>query len=331
MNLSTYYLGLKLKNPLMPGASPLTASFDTARRLEDAGASALVLPSLFEEQILLKQNGTFPSTRTEFVEAFDEAMDYMPKPGDFPMDADDYLGHIARLKKSVSVPVIGSLNGVTQGKWLDRVRGIEQAGADALELNFYEISADSTDTSVDVEIRAIEMLRAVKENTRIPVAVKLSPFFSSLPNFASELTASGAAGLVFFNHFYQADIDIEAMEMLPALHLSESSELLLRLRWLAIVSACVNTTFAVSGGVHDATGVLKSVMTGANAVQLVSVLLKRGPAYLKTLLNEIENWIERHGHASLMSLRGIMALNGTLHPKAFERASYIRVLHEWQA
>lgn len=330
MNLSTHYLGLKLKNPLMPGASPLTASFDTARRLEDAGAAALVLPSLFEEQITLKEGG-FPSTRTDFVQAFDEAMDYMPKAEDFPMAADDYVTHVARLKKSVSIPVIASLNGVTQGTWLKHVREIEQAGADALELNFYEISADSTDTSVDVEVRAIEMVEAVKEIVKIPVAVKLSPFFSSLPNFASELTSSGAAGLVFFNHFYQADIDIEAMEMLPALHLSESSELLLRLRWLAIVSACVNTTFAVSGGVHDATGVLKSIMTGANAVQLVSVLLKRGPAFLKTLLNEIENWIERHGYASLMNLRGIMALNGTLHPKAFERASYIRVLHEWQA
>jgi dihydroorotate dehydrogenase (fumarate) len=293
MNLSTDYLGLKLKNPLMPGACPLAANLDTARKLEDAGAAAIVMHSLFEEQIGGKPEapggGAAPGV------ALDDASDYVPDPDEFQFSPDEYFGHIARLKAALEIPVIASLNGVTQGGWTGHARGIEQAGADALELNFYEIPDNATDSSVDIEVRAIEMLQAVKENIKIPVAVKLSPFFTSLPNFASELQDSGAAGLVLFNHFFQADIDIERMDLIPALHLPDASGLLLRLRWLAIVSSVVDASLAASGGVYDATGALKAIMAGADVVQLVSVLLKRGPAFLKTILNELENWLEKHG------------------------------------
>lgn len=329
MNLTTEYLGLQLKNPLMPGASPLASNLDTARKLEDAGASAIVMSSLFEEQ-----GGSTPKTAPDSVINGDSSgsdEDYSPSPDDFLFAPDEYFKHIARLKAALGIPVIASLNGVTQGGWTSHARGIEQAGADALELNFYDIPGDGTDSSVDIEVRAIEMLQAVKENVRIPVAVKLSPFFTSLPNFASELVDSGASGLIFFNHFYQADIDIETLDLIPVLHLADSRELLLRLRWLAIVSASVKTSFAAGGGVYDAHGALKAIMAGAHVVQMVSVLLKRGPAFLKTILIELENWLEKHEYESIAELRGAMNLKNVRHPGAFERACYIRVLQQWRS
>ena len=329
MNLSTEYLGLKLKNPLMPGASPLADNLDTVRQLEDAGAAAIVLHSLFEEQITLEKQERLRHVEMH-TESFAEALSYFPQTDDFPRTPDQYLEHIAQIKAAVGIPVIASLNGLTPGGWIEYAQKMQQAGADALELNFYEISTDPVNTAVDVEVRAIETLLAIKEIVRIPVAVKLSPFFSSLPNFAAELVAAGAAGLIFFNRFYQPDINIEELEVQPTLHLSEPHELLLRLRWLAIVSASVETSYAVTGGVHCASAALKAIMAGANAVQMVSILLKRGPKFLQTILNELENWLEQHEYDSIQQLRGSMNLRKTPDPSAFERGNYIRILQSWR-
>jgi len=329
MNLTTDYLGLKLKNPLMPGASPMADNLDIVRQLEDAGASAIVMHSLFEEQIALEERAQLHHMQMH-ADSFGEALSYFPETEDFSLTPDRYLHHLARIKEAVGIPVVGSLNGVTPGGWVEYARKMEQAGADALELNFYEISTDPVNSAVDVEVRAIETIQAVKEIVKIPVAVKLSPFFSSLPNFASEMVAGGASGLIFFNRFYQPDIDIEGLEVQPSLHLSEPNELLLRLRWLAIVSATLDTSYAASGGIHSATDALKAIMAGAHAVQMVSILLKRGPKFLKTILNELENWLEQHEYDSISQLRGSMNLAKTPDPSAFERANYIRILQCWR-
>jgi dihydroorotate dehydrogenase (fumarate) len=329
MNLTTEYLGLKLKNPLMPGASPMVDNLDMVRRLEDAGASAIVMHSLFEEQINMEDNARLHHVEMH-TESYGEALGYLPKAEDFPFVPDQYLDQIARLKAAVSVPVIASLNGVTIGGWIEYAKGMQQAGADAMELNFYEIPTDPEEPALEVENRAIEILTLIKENVSIPVAVKLSPFFSSLPHFAAALAAAGADGLIFFNRFYQPDIDIEELAVQPSLQLSTPAELRLRLRWLAIVSATVNTSYAASGGIHSAPDALKAVSAGAHAVQMVSVLLKRGPEYLQTVLHEFESWLDQHEYESVAQLRGCMNLKKTPDPAAFERANYLRILQGWR-
>jgi dihydroorotate dehydrogenase (fumarate) len=329
MNLTTEYLGLTLKNPLMPGASPMTANPDFVRRLEDAGAAAIVMNSLFEEQITLEENARLHHVEMH-TESFSEALNYFPQMDDFLFTTQQYLDQIALIKESVSVPVIASLNGVTPGGWVDCASKIAEAGADALELNFYDIPTDPDDSALDVEMRAIQIVLAIKQCVKIPFAVKLSPFFSSLPNFSADLVAAGADGLIFFNRFYQPDLDIEELAVQPALRLSDSSELLLRLRWLAIVSACVDTSFAAGGGVHGATDALKAIMSGAHAVQLVSVLLKRGPEYLQTVLNEMVDWLDQHEYESIPQIRGCMNMKKSPDPSAFERGNYMRVLQGWR-
>ncbi len=329
MNLSTEYLGLKLKNPLMPGASPMAGNLDMAKRLEDAGASAMVMFSLFEEQMVLSERAKYHQADIN-PGYFEERADWQPRESDFPLAPDEYLALIGRLKTALGIPVIASMNGVSPGRWIEHARNIEQAGADALELNFYEVSTDEINSAVDVEVQAIEMVETITQSLKIPVAVKLSPFFSSLPHFASNLVSAGARGLVFFNRFYQPDILIEELETRPSLHLSDPGELLLRLSWLAIVSASVETTYAASGGIHNAAGAIKAIMAGAHTVQLVSILLKRGPEFLQTMLNEMENWLGHHGYQSLAQLRGVMNLRKTGDPAAFERTNYIRVLQQWR-
>ena len=329
MNLGTQYLGLNLKNPLMPGASPLAANPDFVPQLEDAGSAPIVMYSLFEVQINLEENARLHHVEMHS-ESFGEALNYFPNADDFPFTIEQYLDQIFRIKESVSIPVIASLNGVTPGGWVDCAARIAQAGADALELNFYDLPTDPGDSAVDVEMRAIQIVLSIKQNVKIPVAVKLSPFFSSLPNFAADLTASGADGLIFFNRFYQPDLDIEELAVQPALRLSDPTELRLRLRWLAIVSACVDTSFAAGGGVHSATDALKAIMAGAHAVQMVSVLLKRGPGYLQTILNEMTDWLDQHEYQSIPQLRGCMNLKKSPDPSAFERANYMRVLQGWR-
>lgn len=329
MDLTTKYLGLKLAHPLMPGASPLATDLDTVRRLEDAGAAAIVMHSLFEEQIAMEQAAELGNVDAHD-ESFAEATSYFPRPEGYRLGPDDYLALLARVKAAVKVPVIASLNGVTQGGWLSYARQMQQAGADALELNVYYLPTDPAVTSAQVEDTAVEMVKEIKKSVTIPVAVKLGPFYSSLPHFAQRLGAAGADGLVLFNRFYQPDIDVEELETRRTLQLSDSDELNLRLRWLAILSGRVRPALAVSGGVHTTTDVVKAVMAGADAVQVVSALLRQGPAHLKTLRESLAKWLEEHEYESLAQMRGSMNLAKSPDPQAYERANYIHVLAGWR-
>ena len=330
MDLSTTYLGFRLPHPLMPGASPMVDSLDTVQRLEEAGAAAIVMHSLFEEQILQEQWATIYHMDVH-AESFGEALSYFPRPGEFALGPEQYLAQIARIKKAVHIPVIASLNGTTAGGWVEYARRMEEAGADALELNVYYLATDPEEPAATVEQRTLDILRTVKQTVSIPVAVKLSPFFSSLAHFATELDVAGADALILFNRFYQPDIDIEQLEVTPKLELSNSSELLLRLRWLAILSEKVRCSLAVTGGVHTALDAIRAIMVGAHAVQMVSALLRRGPAYLRTVLDEMSTWMEDHEYTSLRQMQGSMSLARCPDPAAFERANYIRVLQGWRA
>ncbi|HWP39677.1 MAG TPA: dihydroorotate dehydrogenase-like protein [Tepidisphaeraceae bacterium] len=330
MDLSTTYLGLRLSSPLMPGASPMVDDLDTVRRLEDAGASAIVMHSLFEEQITGEKLATIYHMEL-YADSYSEALSYFPRSDDFALGPDQYLEQIQRIKQAVSVPVIGSLNGTTPGGWIEYARQIEQAGADALELNTYFVATDPQETGWAVELRILEVVRAVCDSVTIPVAVKLSPYFSSLSNFVYRLDEVGVEGLVLFNRFYQPDIDIDLLEAVPTLRLSDSSELLLRLRWLAILSRQISASLACSGGVHTAQDAIKAVMAGADAVQVVSALLRHGPEHLKVIRDQMIKWMEENSYSSLRQMRGSMALNRCPDPQAFERANYMRTLHSWRA
>ena len=329
MDLSTSYLGLKLANPFMPGASPLVDDIDTVKRLEDAGAAAIVMHSLFEEQIVREQLSTFLHTERHG-ESFAEAMTYFPSPDRFALGPEEYLEHIGRVKTAVRVPVIASLNGTTLGGWLDYAKAMQQAGADALELNVYSLHSDPEEAGPTIEDRTVEMLKAVKAAVRIPVAIKLSPYYTSMASFAKRLDGAGADGLVLFNRFYQPDIDAEALQAVRALHLSNSSELPLRLRWLAILSGRVKASLAVTGGVHTALDAIKSVMTGAHAIQVVSALLQRGPHYLATLREKMVAWMEEHEYTSLAQMQGSMNLLMCPDPTVYERANYMLILQSWR-
>jgi dihydroorotate dehydrogenase (fumarate) len=329
MDLSTTYLGFKLPNPLMPGASPLVDDLDNVKRLEDAGAAAIVMHSLFEEQITHEQLGHLHAVEMH-EDSFAEALSYFPRPEEYRLGPDKYLEQIRKIKAAVKVPVIASLNGTSPAGWLDYAKLIEQAGADALELNVYYLATQAWETSESVERRTLEALRVVKGAIKIPVAVKLSPFYSALANLAKQLDEAGVDGLVLFNRFYQPDIDVEELEVVPSLQLSDSSELLLRLRWLAILSGHVKGSLACSGGVHSPLDAIKAVMAGAHAVQLVSALLKREPAYLQTVRTGMERWMEEHEYASLAQMHASMSHQKSPNPQALERANYMRILQGWR-
>lgn len=328
MDLSTEYLGLKLPHPLVAGASPMADDLDVVRRLEDAGAAAIVMPSLFEEQITGEQVFTHRAIDA-YAESFSEATSYFPDPAEFALGPDAYLEQLGRIKRAVDLPVIASLNGVTDRGWLEYARQMEQAGADALELNVYALETDPRQTAENVEHRIADMVTSVRRATRLPLAVKLSPFYTSLPNFARRLADGGADGLVIFNRFYQPDINLEELEVSHQLHLSNSSELLLRLRWLAILSGRVMCGLAVTGGVHSTSDALKAVMAGADAVQMVSALLRNGPAHLSAVRRGMETWLLKHEYASLAQARGSMNLTRCPDPSAYERGNYMRILQGW--
>jgi dihydroorotate dehydrogenase (fumarate) len=330
MDLSTTYLGLKLAHPIMPGASPLATDLDEVRRLEDAGAAAIVMHSLFEEQITMEQAASL-AHEDAHAESFAEAMSYFPRPDGYRLGPDDYLTLIQRIKAAVKVPVIASLNGASRGGWLSYARQMQQAGADALELNVYYLPTDPAEDSGRVEDAAVEMVKAVKQHVSIPVAVKLGPFYSSLPHLAARLDGAGADGLVLFNRFYQPDIDIEDLEVRRTLQYSTSAELNLRLRWLAILSGRVRPSLAASGGVHAVSDVVKAVMAGAQAVQTVSALLQKGPGHLRQLRDGLARWLEEHEYDSLGQMCGSMNLAKSPDPKAYERANYIQILQGWKA
>jgi dihydroorotate dehydrogenase (fumarate) len=285
--------------------------------------------SLFEEQISREQMATFRATDAHG-ESFAEATSFFPSPDKFALGPEQYLDHIRRIKEAVGVPVIASLNGSTLGGWLEHARLMEQAGADALELNVYSLATDPETTGQTLEDRTLEMLRTVKSAVKIPVAVKLSAFYSSLANFGRRLQEAGADGAVIFNRFYQPDIDVEALQVSRSLHLSHSSELPLRLRWLAILSTQVEYSLAVTGGVHTPLDAIKSVMTGAHAVQLVSALLQRGPEYLGTVREEMINWMTEHEYESLEQMRGSMNLSSCPDAGVYERANYMLILQSWR-
>ncbi|GIW43430.1 MAG: dihydroorotate dehydrogenase [Candidatus Binatia bacterium] len=330
IDLRTNYLGLPLEHPLMPGASPLVGDLDTVRRLEDAGAAAIVMHSLFEEQIELEQQSAIWSMDVH-AETYAEALSYFPRPDLFALGPEQYLEQIRRIKGAVDIPVIASLNGVTPAGWLRYSELIEQAGADALELNIYHVPADPHETAEAVEGRVLNILTAVRERVKIPIAVKLSPFYSALPCFASALVQRGAQGLVLFNRFYEPDFDIEALEVAPRLQLSDSSELLLRLHWLAILRPQLEASLAATGGIHTVPDVIKALMAGADAVQMVSALLQFGPEHLSKVLRNLKLWMEEHGYGSIQELRGCLSLARCPNPAAFERGNYMRVLQTWSA
>lgn len=328
MDLSTQYLGLTLKNPLVLGASPLAHDLDAVRRAADAGAAAVVMHSLFEEQLTLEELA-HDRHAARGVGEFAEADSWLPEPANYALGPAEYLEHVARLKRELSVPVIGSLNGVTPRGWLRHAKLIEEAGADALELNVYQLAADPEEGAETVETRILEMVQSVAQSIRIPLAVKLSPFHTALAHFARRLTGVGVAGLVVFNRFYQPDIDIVELETRNRLQLSTSSELLLRLRWLAILHGRCASSLAVTGGVQDAADAIKAIMAGANAVQMVSAVLRQGPAHFATVLRTLESWLDEHDYESVAQMHGSMSLLRCPDPRAYERANYIQILQTW--
>jgi dihydroorotate dehydrogenase (fumarate) len=328
MDLSTTYLGLSLRNPFVAGASPLTGDPDTIKRLEDAGIAAIVFPTLFEEQLSHEEMTLFDSTETP-AESFPEALTYFAEPGYALVTADAQIARIAEVKRVTSVPVIGSVNAVTPDRWTDFAVRMEKAGADALELDFFFVATDASDTGEKIEQRFIDILRSVKVCVRIPVSVKLTPFHTSLVNFARSLEAAGADGLVLLHRSYEPDIDIESLEPVSRLRLSDSHELLLRLRWLAIISGKVNCSLAASGGVHSVEDTVKAIMTGADCVQLTSALLRNGLGYVTTLCEELSAWLEKNEYDSLSRMRGSMNIKRIPDPAALSRAHYMRLVGSW--
>lgn len=329
MNLKTNYLGLELKSPFIIGASPLGDDIDNAKRLEDNGAAAIVMHSLFEEQ-LTSESSAFSAYREAFEESNAEALSYFPDSADYALGPEDYLNHIALLKSHLSIPVISSLNGHTPGGWVSHAKLMEEAGADAVELNIYEVPTDENESAGEIEARVLDVIAAVREKLTIPLSVKLAPFYSSLPNLARNIHLAGANGLVLFNRFYQPDLDIESLDVEPKLFLSTSSELLLRIRWMAVLHGKTPLSLALSGGVHKMHDAVKGIMAGADVLQTVSLILRHGPKALEALINDFSAWMKEHDYSSVSEMRGCLSHRNSPDPAAFERANYLRVLQLWK-
>jgi dihydroorotate dehydrogenase (fumarate) len=330
MDLTTKYLGLDLKHPVVASAGPLSSTFDGIKRLEDSGASAIVLFSLFEEQIR-HENESFDFLMEQGTERFPESLNYFPEVEDYHVGPDQYLDLIRRAAASCEVPIIGSLNGVTSKGWTEYAKEIQSAGASALELNIYYIPADINITGREVEERYLQVVRRVKQAVSIPVAVKLNPFFSSTGEMAKRFVEAGADGLVLFNRFYQPDFDLDELEVSPSLELSTASEIRLPLLWIAILHGRLNVSLAATRGVQSATEILKYVMAGADAVMTTSALLRNGAGYLKTLVSDLSEWMERRDYESVTQMKGSMSQQKVADPSAFERANYIKVLESYKS
>lgn len=328
-DLTTTYMGLKLKSPLVAAASPLSRSLDGIKRLEDAGAAAITLSSLFEEQITLESEA-LDRYLTQGTESFAEAISYFPDLGRYNVGPEGYLNLVLKAKQAVKVPIIASLNGVSTGGWIDYARKLQEVGADALELNVYFIPTDPSVSSADVEAVYMELVRSIKASIKIPVAVKLGHFFTAFANFARQLDQAGADGLVLFNRFYQPDIELDRLEVTPRLSLSHSSELLVRLRWVAILYGHIQADMAVTGGVHTAQDVLKSMMVGAKVATLASALLQNGVQHIRAIEADVARWMEEHEYESITQMQGSMSQKKVAEPAAFERANYIKVLQLYE-
>lgn len=328
MDLSTTYLGLELSNPFVAGPCPLTVRLDSIERLEEAGIAAIVLPPLFEEQLLSEEMAFFRSIDT-YAESFPEALSYFAEPDKAIVEAEVYMAHLADVKKHAGVPVIGSINAVSGTKWKDYAVRMEQAGADALELDFYYVANNPSESGRRIERRFVEALKRVKRNVSIPVAVKLTPFHTSLAHFATKLQAEGADGFTLLHRFYEADLDIENLEPLSQPHFSDSRDLLLRLRWLAIISGNMTTSLAASGGIHTVEDAVKAIMTGADCIQLGSVLQKNGIGHVTALRDGLAAWLEKHEYESVRQMRGTMNFKHIPDPKALSRAHYMHLLSSW--
>ena len=329
MDLSTTYLGLKLKNPLVPSAGPLSHTLDGMKRLEDAGASAIVMYSLFEEQIH-HEAAELDHYLSYGTESFAEAISYFPQADEFNLGPDEYVEHLRKAKEALHIPVIGSLNGISTGGWVQFARKIEEAGADGIELNIYYIPTDPKLTGQDVEDRYVEVLKAVKNTVKIPVAMKLSPFFSSLAYLVTRLDAAGANGLVLFNRFYQPDIDLETLDVRPNVNLSTPQALRLPLRWIAILHGKVRASLAATSGIHTFEDVLKLLMAGADVTMLCSVLLKHGAGRIKEILTQMDQWMLEHEYVSVQQMKGSMSQKSVKDPAAFERAQYMKALNSYK-
>jgi len=324
-DLRTTYLGLQLKNPLVASASPLSEKVETARQLEESGVSAIVMYSLFEEQIIHEsleldyylERGTY---------AYAEALTYFPDVGRYALAPDKYIDRIRELKRNLNVPIIASLNGASLGGWVKYAQKIEDAGADALELNIYYLATDPNVTGVELEDRYVQLVQSVRSSVRIPLAVKLSPFFTALSHMAQRLVEAGANGLVLFNRFYQPDFDLETMEVVPNLTLSRPEELRLPLRWIAILYGRVKADLALTTGVHSGGDIAKSILAGAAVAMTTSAVLLHGAKHAVTMLAELQQWMEEHEYASVAQMRGAMSQQSVTEPAAFERASYAKVL-----
>jgi dihydroorotate dehydrogenase (fumarate) len=325
VDLRTQYLGLELKNPLVVSACPMTANLDNLHRLEEAGAAAAVMPSLFEEQLVHDQMELF-EYYGDPADSFQEAQSYFPELGDYDPGPDAYLRTLEAAKGAVEIPIIGSLNGTTPGGWTRYARMIEQAGADALELNIYLVATDIDATGAEVESRYLELVEAVRESIKIPLAVKIGPFFSSLPNMAKRLWSAGADGLVLFNRFLQPDIDLETLTVTPNLVLSNSDELRLPLRWIAILRGRLGLSLAATTGVHAAQDVLKLLLAGADVAMTASSIYKNGPGHLRTLVDGVRTWLEEREYASVEQMKGSVSRENIRDPEAYERANYVKTL-----
>jgi len=329
MDLTTTYLGLELKNPLVHSASPLTESLDNIRKMEDVGLSAIVMYSLFEEQIN-EESQSLDHYLSYGAESQAEALSYFPEAETYKVGPDEYLNRIALAKETVDIPIIGSLNGVSKGGWIEYAKKIEEAGADALELNIYFIPTDPYMSGSEVEQMYIDVVTEVKKSVNIPVAVKIGPFFSAIGYMARQLVDAGADALVLFNRFFQPDFDLENLEVVPHLILSTPYEMRLPLRWVAILYGRVETDFAITRGVHTYHDVLKGLMAGANVMMMTSELLKNGIGRAHDIVGRMSEWMEEHEYESVQQMRGSMSQQHCAEPAAFERANYMKALHSWR-
>ncbi|MBI5464932.1 MAG: dihydroorotate dehydrogenase-like protein [Ignavibacteriales bacterium] len=328
MDLTTTYLGKQLKNPIVASASPLSKSIGNMKRLEDAGASAIVMYSLFEEQIE-HEAAELDHYLQYGTQSFAEALTYFPEAAEYNLEPDNYLNLVSKAKAELDIPIIPSLNGVSTGGWIKYAKKLEEAGADALELNVYYIPTDSLVSPEDVENRYLEILTAVKSTVSLPVAVKLSPYFTSMSNMAHQLVKAGADGLVLFNRFYQPDIDINELEVRPGVTLSDSSANRLPMRWIAILPGRPKASLAATSGIHTADDILKMMMAGADATMMCSAFLKKGPEYINTLLIDLERWMAEHEYSSIEQMKGSMSHKSVSDPAAFERANYMKALNRY--